>query len=164
MTPRWSASCQRAQAIRGRAAKSEPSTAVSPFERLGLATGRQRDGLGGQFLDDRPQPRGVEDARGFGERTQGGPLDAELLTGLLPPGGLLQGAEALQGGVAEVHQQEGDVLVVEELPIAGAVAFRADVVQSGHRLQQWLDQPLSLKERRWSLRSILAFGVVDLPF
>src|SRR5206468_3268109 len=57
---------------------------------------------------------------------------------------------------AEIHQQEGDVLVVEELPIAGAVALGADVVQSRDRLQGGSDQPLPLKRGRRGVRSIRA--------
>ena len=68
-----------------------------------------------------------------------------FLTGFLPPGGLLQGAEALQGGVEEVHQQECDVLVVEELPVAGVVVFGADAMQSRDQFEQRADQPLSQK-------------------
>ncbi len=128
-----------------------------PLERLGLAAHRQRHGLGRQFLDDRPEPLGVEDPRRLGERPQRGAFDAQRLPGFLPARGLLQGAEALQGGVTEVHQQERDVLIVEELPIAGVVAFRADIVQSRDRLEDRLDQPLPLKRAGRRHNSPIAF-------
>ncbi len=128
-----------------------------PLERLGLSAGRQRHGLGRQFPDDRPPPFGVEDASGFGERPEGGAFDAELLTGLLPAGRLLQGAEALPGGVAEIHRQERDVLVVEELVVAGVVAFGADVMQSRDQFEQGLNQPLPRKKGRRRIGPVVAF-------
>ncbi len=103
LTPRWSASFHAAQAIRGNAAVDRTVDRGEPLQGLGLTATRQRYGTSGQFLNDRPELFGVEDPRRLGKRPQCA-FDAELFTGLLPLGGLLQGAEAFQRGIAEIHQ------------------------------------------------------------
>src|SRR4051812_10195339 len=81
-----------------------------------------------------------------------------LLTRLLPSGGLLQAAEAVECKSKEVPQQESNVLVEEELAISRTIPPRADIVKLFKRLGQRLDQALSLKRDRQCVRFIQDFA------
>lgn len=70
------------------------------------------------------QQRRAEDVRRFSEGTQGGPAYPEALLHLGQDRCLLQAAQAGHHGVEKV-QQVG-ILIVEQLPIAGAILLCAD--------------------------------------
>ena len=107
----------------------------------GLHFGRWDTGrdVRGQLGDDFLEGVGVEDAGGFAEAAQGGGTDAEAFLDLVQEGGLLEAAQAGKDGVEEVEQQQGGVLVKEELPIAGPVAVGADFVEAFEQRRQQLE-------------------------
>jgi hypothetical protein len=97
---------------------------------LGLLAGHDRAGLAGQFGNEWVECFGVKDVAGFAERAQGDALAAEQLLHLVELAGLLDAAQAGDDGVEEVEQQQGGVLVEEEIAIAGAVALCRLVVEA----------------------------------
>ena len=146
-----------AQAIRDRPAKIEPSTAVSP---LSASASRPADSGTAWAASSWTigRSRSASKTCAASERDpRGSAFDAKLLTGFLPIQWPAANAEALQSGIAEVHQQECDVLVIEELPIAGAVAFSTGFMQSRNRFQQRLNQPLPLQGYRRRVSFPIAF-------
>jgi hypothetical protein len=68
----------------------------------------------------------IEDACGLGEGTERDASDTEKSLDFFQFAGLLEGAEAGNDAVEEVDQEQADVLVAEEVAIAGPVAFGGD--------------------------------------
>ena len=92
------------------------------------------------------QDGGVENASGLAERAERNPLDAQEFLDSLQLAELLKPADAGDDAVEEVDKQEADILVAEELPVAGAIALGSDVAQTfqeGHEEREIL-QPLKL--------------------
>src|SRR6185312_1179758 len=54
-------------------------------------------------------------------------------------GGPLQATQGFQGGIEEEQQDEGSILIEEQLAIAGAIALGADVVDASKQRQKPLD-------------------------
>lgn len=86
--------------------------------------------MAGEFAGDLLERFGVEDFGGLGERSERGPGHAQLLLHLLKFAGLPDAAERGDNGIEEEEEEVGAVMVVEESPVAGAVACGADVVKS----------------------------------
>lgn len=94
----------------------------------------RRSFLRGQLGEQTSEQIGVEHPGGFTERTDADPLgQAEPALDGVQVGGLTEGVQAGEGGVEEVQEKEADVLVVEELAVAGAVASGAVAVQPGEQ-------------------------------
>jgi len=89
---------------------------------LGFAALQLRQVACGQGPDDFAQQRGVEDAAGFAERTQGGPFAAQESLHLGKGAGLLEAAQAGADGIEEAQQEQAGELVVMEHAVASAVA------------------------------------------
>ena len=82
------------------------------------------------------QGLGVKQPRGFAERAQRRRPNPQPSLNGLEGRSLLQSAQAGNRGTKEVEQQEADVLVVEQLAVAGPIALGADVLeprQQGHQ-------------------------------
>jgi hypothetical protein len=76
----------------------------------------------GEVGQDRLEPSRVEVACGGGQGAQGGsPGQAERFLKFVEARGLLQATQAGEGRREIVEQQQGQVLVEEEGPIAGVV-------------------------------------------
>ena len=89
-------------------------------ERQVRAQGRSQRG------QDLVQQRRVEDVGGFTEGAQGRPAHPEALLHLGQHGGLLQAAPARHHRGEKVQPQQTGILIVEPLPVTGAIALRAD--------------------------------------
>ena len=87
--------------------------------------------LGPQRGQDLVQQRRVEDVRCFTERAQRRPTDAEALLHLGQRRRLLQAAQAGHRRVEKVQQHQGRILIVKQLPVAGAIPLGADGPQMG---------------------------------
>jgi len=121
LTPRWPSSIHRADHP-GQGGEDAAVDGGQAGQGLGLLAVDHGHGAVGQFGEDGPEQVGVEVAGGGGQGAQGGGLaQAEVLLDLVEGGGLLQAAQAVQGGGEEVKQQQGEVLVEVELAVAGLV-------------------------------------------
>ena len=75
------------------------------------------------------QDGGVENASGLAQGAEGNPANTEEFLDFLQLADLLEPAEAGDDAVEEVDEQEADILVAKELPVAGAIALGGDVAQ-----------------------------------
>ena len=128
----------------------------------------------------RVPPRGVKDVGGFTQGTQGGGGDAEALLHFGAGGRLLQATQAGDDWVQDVEQPSAGLLMVTQVPIAGAVPLcrrEAEVVQEraqeakivapwegllgqhGREAESHVDVLLSCKRGRclYELRMILSY-------
>ena len=94
---------------------------------FGLLAGVQRQGFLGEFADDALQGFGIEGTGRRAERPQGGTGAVEFVLDLFHATGLLQAAQAGESRVEEEEQDQGGILIVMELAIAGGID--ADVMQ-----------------------------------
>ena len=88
---------------------------------------------GGEHL---VQQRRVEHLSRFAERAQRSPPDAQTRLHLCQGRRLLQAPQARHRGVEKVHQQQGRVLIREQLPVASPIPRRADPMQMGEERPQ----------------------------
>ena len=82
------------------------------------------------------QGLGVKQPRGFAKGTQRRRPNPQSSLNGLQGRSLLQSAQAGNRGTKEVEQQEADVLVVEQLAVAGPITLGTDVFESrqqGHQ-------------------------------
>src|SRR5713101_639638 len=80
------------------------------------------------------QQRRVEHGGRFTQRAQRGASDAEVSLYVREGGQLLQASQARHGWVEKVYKQQGRVLIIEQLPVPGAVprgANRMQMVEQG---------------------------------
>lgn len=85
--------------------------------------------LGSQRGQDLMQQRRIEHEGCFTERPQRCPPYAEPRLHLRQRGRLLQAPQARHRRVEKVQEQQGRVLIVEQLPVAGPIPLGADCVQ-----------------------------------
>jgi hypothetical protein len=105
---------------------------------LGFVAVGQRQGLLGQLADDVAQQGRVKHAAGLAQRAQGGAFAAEQLLYFGQGAGLLESAQASHDGAEEAEQQQADVLIEEQLAIAGLVAGGGIVLQA---FEKRIDEP-----------------------
>jgi len=80
------------------------------------------------------QQRRVEHGGRFTQRAQRGPSDAELGLHVREGGHLLQAPQACHCRVEKVQQQQGRVLIIEQLPVTGPIPCGAHRMQM---VEQW---------------------------
>jgi hypothetical protein len=92
---------------------------------------------GSQRGQDLVQQGRVEDVGRFTEGTQGRGVDPEAFLHLGQRRRLLQAAQAGHQRIKKVQQQQAGILIVEQLPVPGAVPLRRGAVEVGkERAQQ----------------------------
>jgi hypothetical protein len=89
----------------------------------------QRQGSGNQFGKDILENGRIENVSGLAQGAERNLANAEKFLDFLQLGDLLESAEAGDNAVEEVNEQEADVLIAKELPVASAIAFGRDVAQ-----------------------------------
>src|SRR5208283_5880585 len=136
LTPRCSESFHRAHAMRGNARKILPSTAVRSSN--WRASGPLTSGAALAASSWRIWCRALASnnrAASLKEPSDVARIPQSSLNGLQGRS-LLQSAQAGNRGTKEVEQQEADVLVVEQLAVAGPITLGTDVFESrqqGHQ-------------------------------
>ena len=106
-------------------------------QRFGFAACLQWHGLDSQFGKDFLQNGCIEDVGGLAQGAECNLTNAQKLLDFWQLGDLLESAEAGDDAVAEVDEQEADILVAKELPVACAIAFGRDIAQG---LQEGQDE------------------------
>src|SRR4051794_1375888 len=110
---------------------------MEQLSRVGLVDNRR--GLGCQFLEDLVQDPGVKQPRGFAKRAQRRRPNPQSPLNGLEGRSLLQSAKAGNRGTKEIEQQETNVLVVEQLAVAGPVALGAEVPEPRQQRYQGVE-------------------------
>ncbi len=130
-----------------------------------LAHLAQRPDLRRQFADDLAQERRIEDFGGFRERAQTGPRDFQLALHVAQLGRLLQTAQRADDGIEQKQQDQGAVLIHEQLAVAGPVARSTHRPQAFQERCQALEilQPLNVAftQRMFSAASLAGIGHVQ---